>query len=156
MCVNESVWELASYMGEFNISVGCVTFHSWLSLTESPPPPGSGSYWMILLITLHFSFFILGELWEMSHCHHHPTQTLNHKPKTTVGLIHWINYVPAKCSNKKKKKKTLHGSINRNFRSYHLLSDASCFHSGLILTTAAMCETMSKVMPTVCMWTRWV
>lgn len=81
-------------MGEFNISVGCVTFHSWLSLTESPPPLGSGSYWMILLITLHF--FILWELWEISRCHHHPTQTETTSPKTTVRLINWINHVSAK------------------------------------------------------------
>lgn len=43
-------------MGEFNISVACVTFHSFLSLNESPPPLGSGSYRLILLITLHFLF----------------------------------------------------------------------------------------------------
>lgn len=44
-------------MVDFTISVGCVTFHSLMSLTESPPPLGSGSYWLILviiLVTLHF------------------------------------------------------------------------------------------------------
>ena len=34
-------------MGEFNIRVGCVTFHTLLSLTEPPPPLGSGSYRLI-------------------------------------------------------------------------------------------------------------
>lgn len=58
--VNESVWELANYMVDFNISVGCVTFHSWMSLTESPTPPwiwflpaDSGNYY-----SGNFAFFI--------------------------------------------------------------------------------------------------
>lgn len=48
-------------MVDFTISVGCVTFHSLMSLTESPPPLGSGSYRLILviiiLVTLHFFLF---------------------------------------------------------------------------------------------------
>lgn len=37
-CVNERMKEYVSFMGEFNISVGRVTFHSPPSLTERPAP----------------------------------------------------------------------------------------------------------------------
>ncbi len=110
------------------------------------PPLGSGSYRLILLITLPFLFC---ENCEKSLSPPPPSRpNLHHKPITTITLISLINYVLTQYSSNNP-----HISIKRNFKSINKhpfsplhristpLSPQPPFHL-FILTTAALCGTV--------------